>query len=89
MSIHRRVLALLAPGLLGLLGLPLLASCHPGVHGGTPMVADDAYPRCLAFDQNGNTATCRAPGRVYDGDSCVCGDGHGRTYYGRVQEYPR
>jgi hypothetical protein len=53
------------------------------------MVADDAYPRCFAFDSNGNTATCPAPGRVYDGDSCVCGDGHGRTYYGRVQEYPR
>ena len=72
-SFRRRAVTLLVPGFL------VVASCHPGYQGGTPVVAAGEFPRCFAFDQNGDTAACRAPERVYDGDSCVCGDGHGRT----------
>jgi len=72
------------------LGLFVLASCQPGASARSlPAPGMVAFPRCLAHDGDGNEVACSAPKRVYDGDSCVCGNGHGLAFYGRVQEYSR
>ena len=72
------------------LGMLALASCQMGgPRAAGPPAARDEFPRCLASDGAGNPIACSAPKRVYDGESCVCADGHGHAFYGRVQEHPR
>ena len=66
----------------------LAAACHPAA-ATRPAPERVGFPRCLAHDTGGNEVACNAPKRTYDGDSCICGDGYGRAFYGRVQEHPR
>ena len=54
-----------------------------------PPPADVGFPRCVGSDAAGKTVACRAPQRTYDGDACVCADGYGHAFYGRVQERSR
>jgi hypothetical protein len=68
----------------------LLTSCRPGVRTRALPPPDSVdFPRCLAFDAEGNAVACRAPKRTYDGDACICADGYGHAFHGRVQEHPR
>ena len=66
----------------------LAAACHPPA-ATRPAPERVGLPRCLAHDNDGNEVGCNAPKRSYDGDSCICADGYGRAFYGRVQEHPR
>ena len=78
----RRVLVALA--------LLAFAACRPAPRvAAAPPQDGVGYPRCVAVDDRGNAVACNAPKRTYDGDSCVCADGYGHAYYGRVRERPR
>jgi hypothetical protein len=68
----------------------VLAGCHPaGASRPTSSADRVGYPRCVAFNDAGNSVTCSAPARVYQGEACACADGKGHSFFGRVQEAPR
>ena len=84
----RRRTARVPPHVVAVLAVTLGAACRAPTRA-SPAPADVGYPRCLAFDAAGSSVACRAPQRTYDGDACVCADGDGHAFYGRVQERPR